>query len=88
MGNGSNELIELLGHVFLRPGLEVVMGAQAFIVYKLVTHLFGATPVEVPMQDFGHDLEAMRSAVTDRTRLILWRVQTIRQVLRMKGKHC
>lgn len=70
VGNGSNELIELLGHVFLRPGLEVVMGAQAFIVYKLVTHLFGATPVEVPMQDFGHDLEAMRSAVTDRTRLI------------------
>ena len=70
VGNGSNELIELLGHVFLRPGLEVVMGAHAFIVYKLVTHLFGATPVEVPMCNFGHDLEAMRSAVTERTRLV------------------
>ena len=46
------------------------MGAQAFVVYKLVTRLFGATPVEVPMRDFAHDLEAMRSAVTDRTRLI------------------
>jgi histidinol-phosphate aminotransferase len=70
VGNGSNEIIELLGHAFLRPGLEVVMGSQAFIVYKLVTKLFGATPVEVPMSDFGHDLEAMLAAVTERTRLM------------------
>ncbi len=70
IGNGSNELIELLGHCFLRPGLEVVMGAQAFIVYKLVTRLFGATPVEVPMAGFGHNLEAMLAAVNDRTRLM------------------
>jgi histidinol-phosphate aminotransferase len=70
VGNGSNELIELLGHAFLRPGLEVVMGAQAFIVYKLVTQLFGATPVEVPMAQFGHDLDAMLAAVNERTRLL------------------
>ena len=70
VGNGSNELIELLGHLFLRPGLEVVMGSQAFIVYKLVTLLFGALPVEVPMADFGHDLEAMLAAVSSRTRLL------------------
>jgi len=70
VGNGSNEIIELLGHAFLRPGLEVVMGAQAFIVYKLVAKLFGATPVEVPMVDFGHDLKAMRAAVTAHTRLL------------------
>ena len=31
------------------------MGSQAFIVYKLVTKLFSCNPVEVPMQDFGHD---------------------------------
>lgn len=70
VGNGSNEIIELLGHAFLRPGLEVVMGSQAFIVYKLVTKLFGATAVEVPMRDFGHDLKAMRAAVTEKTRLL------------------
>lgn len=70
VGNGSNELIELLGHAFLRPGVEVVMGAQAFIVYKLVTKLFGATPVEVPMPGFKHDLKAMAAAVTERTRLL------------------
>lgn len=70
VGNGSNELIELLGHLFLRPGLEVVMGSRAFIVYKLVTLLFGAVPVEVPMHQFGHDLEAMLAAVNSRTRLV------------------
>ncbi|NCG08200.1 MAG: histidinol-phosphate transaminase [Verrucomicrobia bacterium] len=70
LGNGSNEIIELLGHAFLRPGLEVVMGAQAFIVYKLVTRLFGATAVEVPMKNFSHDLTAMREVVTERTRLL------------------
>ncbi|HKK19771.1 MAG TPA: histidinol-phosphate transaminase, partial [Opitutales bacterium] len=70
IGNGSNEIIELLGHAFLRPGVEAVMGAQAFIVYKLVAKLFGATPVEVPMNGFSHDLAAMRATVTDKTRLL------------------
>ncbi len=46
VGNGSNEIIELLGHVLLGPGDEVVMGVPAFAVYKLVVLLFGARPVE------------------------------------------
>ena len=70
VGNGSNELLEMLGHVFLRPGDEVVMGAPAFIVYKLVTRLFGATPVEVPLRDHVHDLQAMAAAVTERTKMV------------------
>lgn len=70
LGNGSNEIIELLGHAFLRPGLEVVMGSQAFIVYKLVTKLFGAIPVEVPMANYAHDLNAMLEAVNARTRIV------------------
>ncbi|GAB5560736.1 MAG: histidinol-phosphate transaminase [Synoicihabitans sp.] len=70
VGNGSNELIELLGHVFLKPGDEVVMGTPAFIVYKLVTLLFGATAIEVPLQNFVHDLAAMKAAITDQTKLV------------------
>src|SRR5688572_18259267 len=58
IGNGSNEIIELLGHVFLRPGDEVVMGNPSFAVYKLVTLLFGAKPVEVPLVNHTHDLAA------------------------------
>jgi histidinol-phosphate aminotransferase len=70
LGNGSNEIIELLGHVFLRPGDEVVMGDPAFVVYKLVTLLFGATAIEVPLVNHRHDLNAMAAAVTPRTRLV------------------
>ena len=56
VGNGSNEIIELLGHVFLRPGLDVVVGSYSFIVYRLVARLFGANVIDVPMDDFKHDL--------------------------------
>jgi histidinol-phosphate aminotransferase len=69
-GNGSNELLELLGHVFLRPGDEAVMGAPAFVVYKLVSLLFGAKPVEVPLVAHRHDLAALAAAVTPRTKLV------------------
>ncbi|MBO93440.1 MAG: histidinol-phosphate transaminase [Opitutales bacterium] len=70
LGNGSNEIIELLGHAFLRPGDEVLCGSLSFVVYRLVALLFGAKPVEIPMPDFMHDLDAMREAVTEKTRLI------------------
>ena len=70
VGNGSNEIIELLGHVLLGPGDEVVMGAPAFVVYKLVALLFGAKPVEVPLVNHRHDLDALRRAVTPATKLV------------------
>ncbi|MDB6166970.1 MAG: hisC2 [Lacunisphaera sp.] len=70
IGDGSNELIELLGHVFLAPGVECVMHQAAFVVYKLVTLMFGATPVEVPLVNMRQDLEALAAAVTPRTRLV------------------
>ncbi|MSU47415.1 MAG: histidinol-phosphate transaminase [Lacunisphaera sp.] len=69
IGDGSNELIELLGHAFLAPGLECVMHQSSFIVYKLVTLMFGATPVEVPLVNMRQDLEKLAAAVTPRTRL-------------------
>jgi len=70
VGNGSNELLELIGHVFLGIGDEVVMGNPAFVVYKLVTLLFGATPVEVPLVDHRHDLGQLLEAITPRTKMV------------------
>lgn len=70
VGNGSNEIIELLGHAFVGPGDEVVMGAPAFVVYKLVTLLFGAKAVEVPLRDWRHDLGKIAAAITPRTKLV------------------
>lgn len=70
VGNGSNEILELLGHAFLGPGTDAVMGKPAFIVYKLVTLLFGARPIEVPLIAHRHDLDALARAVTPATRLV------------------
>lgn len=70
LGNGSNEIIELLGHAFLRPGDQVLMGTPAFIVYKLVTLLFEAVPVEVPLAGHRHDLDAMARRVNPKTRMV------------------
>jgi histidinol-phosphate aminotransferase len=70
LGNGSNEVLELVAHAFLAPGTEAVMGVHGFAVYRLVTLLMGAKPVEVAMPGFAHDLAAMRAAVTPRTRVV------------------
>ncbi len=70
VGNGSNEIIELLGHAFLGPGDEVVMGNPAFIVYKLVTMLFGAKAIEVPLLRHRHELGHLMAAVTPHTKLV------------------
>jgi histidinol-phosphate aminotransferase len=68
LGNGSNEIIEFVGHAFLKPGDEVVTAQHAFVVYKLMATLFGATTIEVPDPGFKHDLDAMAAAITPRTK--------------------
>ena len=68
LGNGSNEIIEFIGHAFLKPGDEVVTAGHAFAVYSLMAQLFGAHTVEVPDPGFTHDLEAMLAAITPKTR--------------------
>jgi histidinol-phosphate aminotransferase len=70
VGNGSNELIEMVVRTFVRPRDEVVMADQAFVVYRMVTQAVAATPRIVPLRHFTHDLEAMADAVTSRTRLV------------------
>lgn len=70
VGNGSNEIMVLLALAFLRPGATAVMGAHAFIAFKLGVLMAGATPVEVPMPELRHDLDALLDAITDTTRLV------------------
>jgi len=70
LGNGSNEIIEILCHSFLNPKAELIAAEHAFVVYKLMATLFGAKYVEVPDPEFVHDLEAMADAITPETRLL------------------
>ena len=70
IGNGSNEIIELVVRVFLRPGDEAVMADQAFVVYRLVVQAAGGTARLVPLRDFTHDLDAIAATIGPRTRLV------------------
>jgi histidinol-phosphate aminotransferase len=69
-GCGSNELIVFLGHVFLGPGKNLIMGAEAFAVYFLVAALYQAECLRVPMPEHTHDLTAMLDAITPDTRMV------------------
>ncbi len=70
LGNGSNEIIEFVGHALLAPGAEVVVSQYCFAIYPLVTKIFNATPVVVPAREHGHDLAAMLRAITPQTRVV------------------
>jgi histidinol-phosphate aminotransferase len=71
-GNGSDEVIHLLGLTFLLPGDEVVIGDPTFVLYEAAATLNGATSVKVPLTRPGlvHDTAAMADAFTPRTRLV------------------
>ena len=70
LGNGSNEIIELLVRGFITAGDEAVMADLTFSLYPLMVTVSRGTPVKVPLKDGRHDLDAMAAAVTPRTRLI------------------
>ena len=70
LGNGSNDVLELVTQAFLTPGDEAIYAQHAFAVYPLATHARGARGIEVSAKDYGHDLAAMLAAVTPRTRVV------------------
>lgn len=71
VGNGSCELLLYLGHALLSTGDEVVYARPSFSIYRLATLLQGARPVEVPLRDHAHDLEAMLAAIGPGTRMVI-----------------
>jgi histidinol-phosphate aminotransferase len=71
VGNGSNELIELLVRTFVLEGEEVLTSAQSFIAYKLAAQAHGRTLVEAPMKArFHYDLDALRKLLSRRTKVV------------------
>jgi histidinol-phosphate aminotransferase len=76
LGNGSNEVLELVARAFLRPGLEAAFSRHAFAIYPIVVQAVGASariahanPPDHPMP-YGHDLAALASLVGDMTRVV------------------
>ena len=70
LGNGSNDVLELIARAILTPAHEVIFSQHSFAVYPLVTRAVGARAVVVPARDWGHDAKAMQKAVTKQSRLM------------------
>ena len=70
LGNGSNDVLEVIARCFAGPDSEVVFSQYAFAVYPLVAQAIGAKGVSVPAKAWGHDLDAMADAVNERTKLV------------------
>ena len=69
-GNGSDELLNLLGQAYLRPGDEVIHAQNGFLSYHLVALKNGARPVAAPETDMRIDAAAFLSCVSPRTRMV------------------
>lgn len=70
IGNGSNEIIELLARGFLNEGDNVISSDKTFLVYPLIAQACGAAYVTVPMKDYRYDLKGMLERMNERTRII------------------
>jgi histidinol-phosphate aminotransferase len=70
LGNGSNDILELVTQAFLQPGDHAVYSRHAFAVYPLATQARGGIGIEIAARDFGHDLPSMRRAITATTRIV------------------
>ena len=70
LGNGSSDILDFIIRVVVDKGDEVVVSQHAFAIYGLLTTIAGGKVVEVPARDFGHDLDAMAAAITDKTRIV------------------
>ncbi len=69
LGNGSNDVLDLIARVAIQPGYEAVVSQHSFVVYRVAVTCAGGQLVEVPAKNFGADLDAMAAAITDNTRL-------------------
>jgi histidinol-phosphate aminotransferase len=70
LGNGSNDVLEMVTRAFVTSEHQVIYSQHSFAVYPIVTQAVGAEHVVIPANDWGHDLTAMLDAVTDKTRLM------------------
>ena len=77
LGNGSNDVLDLIARAFLGPGRGAVFSEYAFAVYAISTQAVGgiaqiakALPATHPQQPYGHDLSALRAAVNEQTRVV------------------
>ncbi len=70
VGNGSENILEIIGKSYLQPGDNAVISQYAFLTIPLIIQSFGADIVAAAATDWGHDVDNMIKAVNDKTRVL------------------
>ena len=70
LGNGSDDIITMLGQVLLQPGDEVILPNPTFLYYKIVTQSCGAIAVDVPLKSHTTDLTGILDCIGPKTQLV------------------
>lgn len=70
LGAGSTELIQLLCHIYVGPGVRGLGSEGSFVMFPLAVHVAGGEPVLVPLRDYTFDLDSMAARIDDSTRII------------------
>lgn len=70
LGNGSDAVFTFLGQVYVQPGDEIIASQHAFAAYKIAAATLQAKFIETPADNYGYDLNAIKKAITDKTRII------------------
>ena len=70
LGNGSNEIIELVFRTFYQPGDNVVSAEITFAVYPIIAQAIGAEYRAAPMKGLAYDMEKLAELVDEKTRLV------------------
>lgn len=70
LGNGSSDILDFVVRTFVTPDAEVVFSQHSFAIYPILTQMAGAKAVVPAAKSWGHDLQAMRAAITDKTKVV------------------
>ena len=70
LGNGSNDVLELIARTFLCPGETALCDEYAFAAYPISVRGIGAHMIQVPSRAYAHDLDAMAHALSPSVRMV------------------
>src|SRR5271170_357090 len=76
-GNGSDDILSLIGHAYLGPGDEGLYSQYGFLEYPIAIRAAGAAPIVAPETNFTASVDNLLSKITDRTKLYFWPIRII-----------
>ena len=69
-GNGSEELLDVIGRLFARPGDEVLFSERSFMQFPIVARRVGATEITAPERDLVPLVDELLARITAKTKIV------------------